>query len=142
MNTTSTNTSDLRILLVEDTVQASDLMKNMLVTLGYTQVSAAKDGVEALELLGPADGERRADIILCDWNMPRISGFELLKKIRSYDPDLPFIMITGNADQDSVAAAKSYDVTGYLEKPFSQNDLEKKLNTIKRIIQHRRQSLA
>ena len=118
--------------------EALNLVKNMLKDFGLTQVYTAKNGVEALDFMGIADGDEAVDVILCDWNMPRLSGLDVLKQIRTCDPDLPFLMITGNADKDSVVEAKTYGVTGYIKKPFSADQLRKKLNHVARIIDHRK----
>ena len=66
----------------------------------------------------------------------------LLKQLRTCDPDLPFIMITGLANYEAVAEAKSYGVTGYIKKPFSVDQLKKKLGLVSRIILHRRNEQA
>ncbi len=128
----------LTVLLVEDNIEAMNLVRGMLKDLGLTQIYAAKNGLEALDFMGIADGTDAVDVILCDWNMPKLSGLDLLKQIRTRDPDLPFLMITGNADTDSVVEAKSYGVTGYINKPFSEDQLRKKLNQVSRIVNHRR----
>ena len=127
----------LKVLLVEDSFESLNLIRNMLQDLGVTQIYTAKNGMEALELMGVFDGDDGVDVILCDWNMPRMSGLDLLKQLRTCDPDLPFIMITGLADCDSVTEAKSYGVTGYIKKPFSTDELEKILRLASRIILHR-----
>ncbi len=72
--------------------------------------------------------------------MPRMSGLEVLKQIRTCDPDLPFIMVTGNAEQDAVVEAKSLGITGYIKKPFSADQLMKKLALVQRIVEHRAKS--
>lgn len=128
----------LTVLLVEDSIEAMNLVRDMLKDFGLTQIYAAKNGLEALDFMGTADRNDAVDVILCDWNMPKLSGLDLLKQIRTRDPDLPFLMITGNADTDSVVEAKSYGVTGYINKPFSVDQLRKKLNQVSRIVNHRR----
>ena len=128
----------MRVLLVEDNVEALGLIRNMLVDMGMTQIFTAKDGRSALDFLGAFDGEDAIDIVLCDWNMPRMSGLDLLRQIRTCDKDTPFLMITGTADGDSVTKAKSAGVTGYIKKPFSTQELNKKLRIISRIVAHRR----
>ncbi len=129
---------DLKVLLVDDNFGALNLVRNMLADFGVTQVITAKNGVEALNLLTAFDGDDDfVDVVLCDWNMPRMNGIQLLKQIRSVDPELPFLMITGTADMESVAEAKSFGVTGYLKKPFAADHLSKKLRTVARIIAHR-----
>lgn len=130
--------SELSVLMVEDSFQALTLAKQMLQDLGLKQIVTARDGMEALRFLGAVDDEGFVDIVLCDWNMPRMSGMELLRQIRTCDPDLPFLMITGMADYESVMEAKAYGVTGYLRKPFSAVQLGKKLTLVARLIAHRR----
>lgn len=127
----------LRILLVEDSFDALNLIRNMLIDLSVTQVFTAKNGIEAIELMGILEGDDGVDIILCDRNMPGMSGIEFLRKIRSRDPDVPFLMITGVADHDSVTEAMSLGVTGYIKKPFSADQLKNKLNLVSRILAHR-----
>ncbi len=132
----------LRILLVEDSFDALNLIKNMMQDAGITQIYTARDGKEALDFLGAFDGEDMIDVVLCDWNMPRMTGLELLRQIRTCDPHLPFLMITGAADTDSVTKAKYAGVTGYIEKPFSAEQLRKKLEVMVRIVAHRERESA
>lgn len=93
-----------------------------------------------MALLGTYDDEDFVDIILCDWNMPQLTGMELLRQIRTCDPDMPFIMLTGLADFEAVTEAKSCGVTGYIKKPFSADQLRKKLSLVSRIIAHRQRT--
>jgi CheY-like chemotaxis protein len=79
-------------------------------------------------------------MMLCDWKMPQMSGLEVLKRVRSRAPDLPFLMITGLADPGSLVEAKSHGVSGYIKKPFSLDQLRKKLALIQRILAHRTQA--
>jgi len=132
------NSDPLHVLLVEDSAQSMILTKSMLHDLGIRQIFTAKNGVEALALLGTFNSEDFVDVVLCDWNMPEMSGMELLKKIRSADPDLLFIMITGEADRASVVEAKAFGVNGYIRKPFSPDELRKKLDVAARVIAHRK----
>jgi len=124
----ATQIADLNILVVDDEVSVTRLLKMMLTDLGVTQVFTAKDGREAIDFLG--DFDDLVDVIVCDWNMPRMSGLEVLQQIRTVDPDSVFIMLTGRADVDSVKAARDLGVSAYLLKPFSAEQLEQKLNTI------------
>ncbi len=138
MAATDTAIKDIKVLLVEDSLEAMNLIRQMLQDMGITQVYTARDGLEALNFLSAIDGDDLVDLILCDWNMPRMSGLDLLKQLRTADPDLPFMMITGAADMQSVTEAKSYGVTGYIKKPFSADELQKKLHVMARVIAHRR----
>lgn len=126
---------DLRVLVVEDNHEALMVIKNMLQDYGMNQVFTAKDGKQALEFLGEWDN--LVDVILCDWNMPNMNGLQLLQQLRTVDPDIPFLMITGVADMISVLEAKSVGVTSYIRKPFSKDELLSKLQVVLRIIAHR-----
>ncbi|MCB9981055.1 MAG: response regulator [Rhodospirillales bacterium] len=123
--------SDLKILLVEDQSEARAMIRNMMGELGITQIFEASDGREALAFLDSAYDF--IDLLVCDWNMPGMTGVDLLRQLRSVDPTMPFLMVTGRIDMDSVVEAKSAGVTAYIRKPFSSKQLEAKL----RIILHR-----
>lgn len=120
--------SDLKILIVEDQADARALMRNMMTELGITQVFEAPDGRQGLSFVDAAFDF--VDIIVCDWNMPGMSGVEFLRQIRTVDPGFPFLMVTGRSDMDSVVEAKSSGVTGYIRKPFSPAQLEAKLRIV------------
>jgi two-component system, chemotaxis family, chemotaxis protein CheY len=122
----------LTILVVDDSLQMRRLLQGMLTELGIFQVFLAKDGAEALRFLGSCDD--MIDLVLCDWKMPKMNGLDLLRQIRSADPDFPFVMVTGQADEQSVVAAKNLGVTSYLVKPFSADQLLKRLRALGRLI--------
>jgi two-component system chemotaxis response regulator CheY len=132
--------ADLRVLAVEDNVQARALLRSTLKELGIDQIFMAKDGKEALDFL--ADCDEMINVIVCDWNMPRVTGLEILRQVRTVDRDIPFMMLTGAADLDSVSIAKESGVTSYLAKPYSQDDLGKKLKQILRILKVRQDVMA
>lgn len=125
------NFEDLKVLIVEDQSEARSMLRNMLLELGINQVFESSDGREALAFIDSAFDF--VDLILCDWNMPKMNGVELLRQLRTVDPEVPFLMVTGRSDIDSVVEAKSSGVTAYISKPFSPQQLEAKL----RIIIHR-----
>ena len=125
--------SDLKVLVVEDQSEVRSMLRNMLLELGINQVFESNDGRQALDFIDSAFDF--VDLIICDWNMPNMNGVELLRQLRSVDPNMPFLMITGRTDVDSVVEAKSSGVTAYITKPFSPVQLEAKL----RIIMHRMQ---
>lgn len=106
------------------------MMKNMLIGRGITQVFEAKDGREALTFVDSAF--ELIDIIICDWNMPNMTGVDFLRQIRTVDADIPFLMVTGRSDIEFVIEAKASGVTGYIRKPFSPIQLEEKLKVILR----------
>ena len=126
---------ELRVLVVEDSFEAMSLVKGMMADLGIHEVYTAKNGMEALDFLGVCD--ELIDVVVCDWNMPRMTGIELLRQLRTVDPDMPFVMVTGTADRQSVIEAKGSGVTAYLVKPYSANELAKKLGLVARMLRAR-----
>ncbi len=118
------NLPDLNVLVVDDENSVLRLIRMVLADFGVTQVFTAKDGAKALALLGSFDD---IDIVICDWNMPGMSGLGLLQQVRTVDRDIPFIMLTGRADLSSVMEARDFGVSDYLVKPFTPEKLEGKL---------------
>lgn len=118
----------LKVLIVEDQVEARGLLKNMLSLVGVHQIFEASDGKQALNFIDSAFDF--IDMIICDWNMPEMDGAELLRQVRSTGADIPFLMITGRGDKGSVMEAKRYGVNGYIRKPFSSVQLEAKLRVL------------
>ena len=121
---------DLKVLIVEDQIESRAMLKNMLSERGINQVFEASDGSQALKFIDSAFDF--IDLVICDWNMPKMTGVELLRQLRTVDPDVPFLMITGRSDIESVVEAKASGVTGYIRKPFSPVQLEEKLVAIVR----------
>ncbi len=119
---------DLKVLLVEDQNEARAMMRNMLAELGITQIFEAPDGKQALQFIDSAYDF--INLVVCDWNMPAMTGVELLRQLRSVDPAMPFLMITGRGDMESIVEAKTSGVTGYIKKPFSAAQLEAKLRVV------------
>ena len=127
--------TELKVLAVEDSTEAMNLMRNMLKDIGINQIYTATDGKQALDFLGEC--EDLIDVVIADWHMPRVTGLELLKQLRTVDPELPFLMITGAADFDSVVEAKANGITGFIKKPYSAVELHRKLKVVARINAHR-----
>lgn len=125
----------MRVLVVEDSFETMNLLNQMLNTMGIAQVFTARDGKEGLDFLGECEDE--IDLAICDWNMPKMTGLELLRQIRTVDPDIPFLMVTGSAERNRIVEAKTAGVTAYIVKPFSQDELEKKLRVIHRMLNTR-----
>ncbi|MBI5178553.1 MAG: tetratricopeptide repeat protein [Nitrospinae bacterium] len=118
----------LKIMVVDDQANMRKTLRSMLFMIGYKTISEADDGDVALTKLRSAP----MDLVIVDWNMPRMSGVELLQEIRddSILRDLPFIMITAEIDEAQVARAAEEDVDGYIIKPFVVDTLEKKINAV------------
>jgi two-component system chemotaxis response regulator CheY len=115
----------LHVLIVDDQKIARDVLRDMLHELGVNTILEAKDGTEALALTeGPGT---QVHLLICDWNMPGMTGLELLQKVRGAAGTQPFLMVTGRNDLESIMDAKKFGVTAYILKPFSLADLEDKI---------------
>ncbi|HRN88227.1 MAG TPA: response regulator [Hyphomicrobium sp.] len=119
---------NLEVLIVEDRQVMLKIIRRLLVQLGYARIDEATNGVEALARLG----EKRYDLILSDWNMEPMSGFELLKLVRASPATqkTPFILITAEAKAENILAAKAAGANGYLVKPFKLDALERTLDGV------------
>jgi chemosensory pili system protein ChpA (sensor histidine kinase/response regulator) len=108
------------ILVVDDSLTVRRVTQRLLVREGY-RVVLAKDGLDALEKLA----EERPQVILCDIEMPRMDGFELVRTIRNSGSlrDLPVIMITSRIAQKHRDMAAELGVDHYMGKPYSEEDL-------------------
>ena len=131
----SASLNDLHVLVVDDQANALHLIKDMLKSFGVLAVQTAADAPGALELL--KERKDLVDVVLCDWSMPEMSGLDLLREVRKTHKDLPFVMVTGTADPASVLAAKDGGVTGYIRKPFSSEELRKKMTSVARVKAYR-----
>lgn len=114
-----------RVLVVDDEAGPRALVASVLQELGIGHVDSAADGQEALERFR-ADGTAY-DLIICDWMMPRLSGLDLLKQVRESRNDLPFLMVTALATLEAVKKALAHQVSGYIAKPFTPDQLEEKI---------------
>ena len=124
----TTSLADIKILVVEDEEDMRASIKEMLNELGVTQIFEAPSGEEALEFL--YSSESFIDLVMCDWNMPGMEGIDVLKKLRSVKSDMPFLIVTGRSDMESVVEAKEAGVTAYIRKPFTPKQLEAKLRIV------------
>jgi two-component system chemotaxis response regulator CheY len=111
------------VLLIDDEVMMITVMTRILNRLGYADVDYAADGLTALEKMR----DKRYGIVICDWLMEPITGYEVLRQVRS-DPnlhDIPFIMATTQTVMQNAIAAKTAGVDGYLLKPFTPGSLQR-----------------
>jgi two-component system chemotaxis response regulator CheY len=120
--------ANLSALLVEDDAFAIKIAQTVLRQLKVPYVSTAKDGAEALDVLN--SGTQRFDLIVSDWNMPEMSGLQLLKAVRMKWPGMPFIMLTGKASPEFVVEARDNGVDAYVVKPFSPAQLGQKIAAV------------
>ena len=118
----------LRVLVVDDFATMIHIVRKLLSQLGFENVDDARDGEAALSKLR----RRKFDLVICDWNMEPMTGYELLLKVRA-DRDLaetPFIMITAESKPDNVIAARKAGVSNYIVKPFTADALKEKIDAI------------
>jgi two-component system chemotaxis response regulator CheY len=115
-------------LIVDDTAVLRNIMKIQLQRMGFFNIHEAPDGSEALKILHA----KRIDLVISDWNMPVMSGFELLREIRSSEKlkDLPFIMVTAEATTAKISMAVQLKVDELILKPFTLEILERKINRV------------
>ncbi len=113
----------MKVLLVDDSRTIRNIQKKVFAQLGYTDILEAGDGVEALEILS----QTRPDLCLIDWNMPRMDGITLVRKIRETDKTLPLIMCTTEAEKSRVIEAIQAGVNNYLVKPFTADTLKERI---------------
>jgi two-component system chemotaxis response regulator CheY len=124
----ATSRKDLELLIVEDRAVMLKIIRRLLVQIGFVHVDEAVNGVAALERIG----RKRYDLILSDWNMDGMSGFDLLKILRA-DPatrDIPFILVTAESKAENMLVAKAAGASGYLVKPFKLDMLEKTVSGV------------
>lgn len=119
---------NMKILMVDDFATMRKVIKNLLKQTGYNNIVEAEDGVDALKVLKSG----KVDFIISDWNMPNMTGLELLKAVRA-DKDLtglPFLMVTAEGLQENVVAAVKAGVSNYIVKPFTAEVLNEKIEKI------------
>ena len=120
---------NMKILVVDDFSTMRRIVRNLLKELGFSNVHEAEDGVEALNKLR---NENNFDFVVSDWNMPNMTGIELLKVIRA-DPalkHLPLLMVTAEAKRENIIEAAQAGASGYVVKPFTAATLDEKLKKI------------
>jgi two-component system chemotaxis response regulator CheY len=118
----------MKILIVDDFATMRRIMKNILKQIGFSNIIEADDGTTALEELK----KNSVDLIISDWNMPKMTGLDLLKQVRGMDDlkEVPFLMVTAEAQKQNVIDAVQAGVTNYVVKPFTAEAISEKLEKI------------
>ncbi len=119
---------NMKILVVDDFATMRRIIKNILTQLGFKNIIEADDGSTALVVLK----SEKIGLVISDWNMPKMTGLDLLKAVRA-DASMastPFIMVTAEAQQDNIILAVKAKVSQYIVKPFTAETLSEKLNKI------------
>ena len=120
--------ADLKMLLVDDFATMRRIIRNLLQDLGFTQVSEAEDGMAAWPMLQAGE----FDLLITDWNMPGMTGLDLLKVVRADArlAKLPVLMLTAEAKRERSVEAAQAGANGYVLKPFTAETLKAKLDKI------------
>jgi two-component system chemotaxis response regulator CheY len=124
----SADWSTLNVLVAEDMGSMRMLIKATLKSLGVTEINTVPDGGAAIKALE----SERYDLVLCDWDMPGASGLEVLQSARGSEtnPKVPFVMLTGNTQQEHVSQAIQAGVDDFVAKPFKTETLEEKIEQL------------
>ena len=120
--------TSMKILVVDDFSTMRRIVKNILRQLDFTNIVEADDGSTALDVLQ----KEKINMIVSDWNMPKMTGLELLKVVRADDAlkDIPFLMVTAEAQQENIIEAVKSGVSNYIVKPFTAETLGQKIKQI------------
>jgi two-component system chemotaxis response regulator CheY len=120
---------DLKILIVDDFPTMRRIVKTLMKQNGYTNFTEAEDGEQALRML---NAEMDYEMVVSDWNMPNMTGLELLKAVRADAKlkHLPFLMVTAEAEKENIIEAVKAGVSNYIVKPFTGQALKDKLDKI------------
>lgn len=119
---------EMKILIVDDFSTMRRIIKNLLRDLGFTNAAEADDGSTALPMLQNGN----FDFLITDWNMPGMSGIDLLKAVRADEKlkTMPILMVTAEAKRDQIIEAAKAGVNGYVVKPFTAAVLKEKIEKI------------
>lgn len=119
---------NMKFLVVDDFATMRRIVRNLLKELGFVNVDEAEDGAIALQKLRAS----RFDFVVTDWNMPNMTGIELLRNIRADGGlrHLPVLMVTAEARKENIIEAAQAGASGYVVKPFTAATLDEKLKKI------------
>ncbi|MEE4296395.1 MAG: chemotaxis response regulator CheY [Wenzhouxiangella sp.] len=119
---------NMQILVVDDFSTMRRIVKNVLRELGFSNLKEAEDGAPALQMLKTT----KIDFVVTDWNMPGMTGLELLKAIRADEKlkTIPVLMVTAEAKREQIIEAAQAGVNGYVVKPFTAQTLKVKMEKV------------
>jgi len=119
---------DMNVLIVDDFATMRKIVKNVLKQIGFKNIIEADDGRTALEVLK----KEKIHFIASDWNMPEVTGIELLKTVRNMEEHktTPFLMVTAEGQKEQVLEAIKHKVNNYIVKPFTPETLKEKIDKI------------
>ncbi len=118
----------MKVLVVDDFSTMRRIVKNTLRQIGFTNIEEAEDGQKAYDRLIV----EKFDFVVSDWNMPNMTGIDLLRKVRATPQikDIPFLMVTAEAKQENIVEAIKAGVSNYIVKPFTAATLDEKVKKI------------
>ena len=119
---------DIKIISIDDFPTMRRIIKSLLKQIGFMNVLEADDGAMGLTLIK----HEHPDLIISDWNMPKMNGLELLKAVRTEAgiSNTPFIMITAEAEKENIVQAVQCGVSNFIVKPFTAEVLRQKINKV------------
>lgn len=128
MNRITTKERHLKVLVVDDVAFIRKVVRKSLAELGIAEVIECADAAQAVKKLR----RHSFDLIISDWNLPTMSGYDLLKFVRDHDrlKGTPFLMLTAHTDKIELAARVTSTISDFLAKPFSAEDLEQKITRL------------
>lgn len=122
--------SDCKVLVVDDMSTMRKIVTNLLVDVGFAKekIADADDGITAQHYLE----NNEVDFVVTDWNMPKVTGIELLRWVRSHErhKNVPVLMVTAEAKKEQIVEAAQAGVNGYIVKPFNSKTLSQKIAKI------------
>lgn len=124
---------ETRILVIDDMPSIRELVKNQLKAMGFKVLIEAADGEEGLKILVHQNSNGQPiQLVISDWNMPKMKGLDLLKQVRATSEwaDLPFVLLTSESEREQVTEAVLAGVSQYIVKPFAAKIFEEKLKTV------------
>ncbi len=118
----------MKILVIDDYQTMVQIIRNLLKQIGFENIDAANSGEQAMEKLS----ERSYNLIISDWNMQPMTGYDLLLEVRANETmaTTPFIMVTAESKTSNVIAAKKAGVNNYIVKPFNAQTLKSKIQAV------------
>ena len=120
--------TSMKVLVVDDFATMRRIVKGVLKQLGFNNIVEAEDGTTAMDALK----KEKVGLIVSDWNMPKMTGLDLLKAVRSDEDlkDTPFIMVTAEGQKENVIEAVKAGVSNYIVKPFTPETFSEKLQKV------------
>lgn len=119
---------NMRVLVVDDFSTMRRIIRNILRQLAFDNIVEADDGTTAWEIIN----REKIDFIVSDWNMPQMTGIDLLRKVRASEEhaNIPFLMVTAEAQQENIIEAVQAKVSNYIVKPFTAETMKQKIDKI------------